>query len=204
MSESRVDTSGVVTGMVPDASSPIDRREFCRCLSRFATGVSVVTCKVDDRVHGATINAFTAVSLEPPLVLISLDRCSKLCTLLEGRSFVINVLSEAGRRHASHFAGDRQEDLCIEWASDRSAPRLADALAYLVCTPWRTYDGGDHLLHVGEVRSFAFRSGRPLLYYGSSFCSLGDTVEHAPWLQSSDSPSSDGPLGNFPMPYRSL
>jgi flavin reductase (DIM6/NTAB) family NADH-FMN oxidoreductase RutF len=166
--------------------------------------VSVVTCKVDDHVHGATINAFTAVSLEPPLILVSLDRRSKLSTLIDGRPFVVNVLSEAGHMHASHFAGDPQRDLSIRWAPDSSAPRLADALAYLACAPWRTYDGGDHLLYLGEVRRFAFRRGRPLLYYASSFCSLGETVEQAAWLQSSDSPFCEGPLSGYSTLHQDL
>jgi flavin reductase (DIM6/NTAB) family NADH-FMN oxidoreductase RutF len=185
-------------------SSAMDRRELCRCLSRFATGVSIVTCKVDGHVHGATVNAFTAVSLDPPLILISLDRRSKLSTLIEGRPFVVNVLGEAGHRYASHFAGDSQQDLSIQWAPDSTAPRLADTLAYLVCAPWRTYDGGDHLLYLGEVRCFAFESGRPLVYYASSFCSLGETAERAPWLQSSDSPFCEGPLSGYYTLHRHL
>ena len=103
----------------------IDPRELRRCLGHFATGVTVITCGVQDGApHGATVNAFTAVSLEPPLVLVSLDRRSKLCSLLEAdRPFTVNVLEAAQKELALHFAGRPNQD--VVWDADSDVRRAA-------------------------------------------------------------------------------
>src|ERR1700724_1749570 len=71
----------------------LDPRGLRRCVGRFATGVTVVTCAYGAQRHGATVNSFTAVSLDPPLVLVSLDRRAKSCERLADNSFTINVLA---------------------------------------------------------------------------------------------------------------
>ncbi|MEU8551391.1 flavin reductase family protein, partial [Streptomyces roseoverticillatus] len=78
-----------------------DERLLRACLGHFATGVTVVTCEVDGVPHGATVNAFTAVSLDPALVLVSLHRRSRAGRHLAGRPFTVNVLGEGspGRRY---------------------------------------------------------------------------------------------------------
>ncbi|MDT7601733.1 MAG: hypothetical protein QOK26_3810, partial [Pseudonocardiales bacterium] len=83
----------------------VDPRELRSCLGHFATGVTVITCDGDGTPHGATVNAFSAVSLDPPLVLVSLDRKSKACKYLDGRPFTVNVLTEPQDDVALHFAG---------------------------------------------------------------------------------------------------
>src|SRR3954465_7893460 len=84
----------------------IHPRELRQCLGHFTTGVTVITCAgADGAPHGATVNAFTAVSLEPPLVLVSLDRRSRLCALLEAAPFTVNVLEASQKDLALHFAG---------------------------------------------------------------------------------------------------
>lgn len=84
----------------------IDPRELRQCLGHFTTGVTVITCNGEDgEPHGATVNAFTAVSLDPPLVLVSLDRRSRLCGLIDSRPFTVNVLESHQKDLALHFAG---------------------------------------------------------------------------------------------------
>jgi len=141
------------------------------CLGRFGTGVCVVTVAGEDGPHGLTVNSFTAVSMEPPVVLVSIARRARGHDLLAGRPFAVNVLGAEQERVARHFAGDRQPG-CVEWEDGQVAPVLAGALATLECLPWRDYDGGDHTLYLGEVVEFRYRDGDALGYYASRFTTL--------------------------------
>ena len=170
----------------------IDPRDLRNCLGDFATGVTVVTCYTDDgRQHGATVNAFTAVSLDPPLVLVSVNRASRMSGLLEGRPFAVNVLRLDQRDLALHFAGRPCVD-DIPWEPGRSlgAPRLLGSLASISCTPWRSYDGGDHVLFVGEVQEFHRTSGAPLLFHTGRFHELHRDRQPLPWDGSGDAPAA--------------
>lgn len=143
------------------------------CLGHFASGVTVVTANREVggcvEPHGATVNSFTSVSLDPPLVLVSLDRRTTLCRLLEERAFVINMLTAKQRELALHFAGHPQQDLTIEWEMGSCGPRVAGSLAHISCMPWRRYDGGDHVLFLGEVQDFEFYGGDPLVFFRGEF-----------------------------------
>lgn len=176
----------------------VDPRQLRNCLGHFATGVTVVTCDGEGASHGATVNAFSAVSLDPPLVMVALDRKTKACRLVDGAAFTVNVLSEDQDDLAMHFAGKpRQEP--VEWVRpEAAAPRLAGTLAYLSCRPWRSYDGGDHVLQLGRVEQFEFHSGRPLVFYRGALRDLGTAFEAAPWLESGDCPSGLSRLLGMP------
>lgn len=143
-------------------------RELRDCLGHFATGVTVVTCEINGEKHGATVNSFTAVSLDPPLVLVSLDRRSKACQRLDNRPFVVNVLREDQSDIAVHFAGIPATSL-VPW----NGTKLKDALAHIVCVPWRSYDGGDHVLYLGEVKEIEVHQGEPLVFYRGAFREVG-------------------------------
>lgn len=145
-----------------------DRKGALRsCLGRFATGVAVVTVDGPDGRHGLTINSFTSVSLDPPLVLVSVAKKAKAHELLEERPFCVNVLGAEQEAIARCFAGGEQIEL--DWIGGEHAPRIAGVLAQLECTPWRHYDGGDHTLFLGEVADFEFRDGDALGYLTSRF-----------------------------------
>jgi flavin reductase (DIM6/NTAB) family NADH-FMN oxidoreductase RutF len=105
----------------------VDPAALRSCLGHFATGVTVITCDGDGSPHGATVNAFTAVSLDPPLVLVSLDRKSKACKYLDGSPFTVNMLTEPQDDVALHFAG-RPRIRAPEWKPGEAglAPRLGD------------------------------------------------------------------------------
>ncbi|HEX6361122.1 flavin reductase family protein [Actinophytocola sp.] len=165
----------------------IESRELRNCLGHFATGVTVVTCLADGEPHGATVNSFTAVSLDPPLVLVALGRHTKACRYLDGAPFTINVLRRRQDDLARHFAGRPSLD-GVEWVP--GTERLAGALAYLTCAPWRDYDGGDHVLFLGEVTKFEHHGGEPLVFYRGAFHPLGRPFEVAPWLGSLDDPDA--------------
>lgn len=150
----------------------LNQKELRSCLSRFGTGVTVVTVGVADGLHALTVNAFTSVSLEPALVLVSINQRARGHNLLAGSSFVVNVLGAEQEGIARHFAGHRRPDLHIPWINGMVAPRLLDPLAFFECTPWRTYEGGDHSLYVGEIVNFGHRSGPALGFYAGGFLPL--------------------------------
>lgn len=156
----------------------VESSDLRSCLGRFATGVTVVTYAVDGEPRGATVNAFSSVSLDPPLVLVSIARTAKACPLLEGSPFCVNVLAADQVGIALNFAG-KPLDTPVHWDEGVVAPRLREPHAWLECTPWRSYDGGDHVLYLGEVQQLAIRSSsEPLLFYAGSFLRRGDGLDH--------------------------
>jgi flavin reductase (DIM6/NTAB) family NADH-FMN oxidoreductase RutF len=166
----------------------VDQRDLRDCLGHFATGVTVVTCLAGGEPHGATVNAFTAVSLDPPLVAVAIARRARACGYLDGAPFAVNVLRRTQDGLAHHFAGRGRAE--VTWVPG-PVPRLAGALAYLTCTPWRCYDGGDHLLFLGLVTDLEHHGGDPLVFYRGTFRPLGEPFAAAPpWLGSLDSPDA--------------
>lgn len=154
----------------------LDEAALRKCLGTFATGVTVVTCEVDDRLHGATVSSFTSVSLDPPLVLVCLHKKAKAARHLEGRPFTVNVLSAEQRDHALHFAGREQPHLELTIHRDERGARLEGCLAYVVCDPWDVRDAGDHNIVLGKVTGIEFAEKDPLLFYRGGFWSLGSAV----------------------------
>jgi flavin reductase (DIM6/NTAB) family NADH-FMN oxidoreductase RutF len=156
--------------------------EFRRALGHFATGVTVVTVRRSQEfIHGMTANAFTSVSLEPPLVLVCVDQQARSHPLLlEQKCFGINVLREDQEPLARYFADSDQDHetagrLGVEYAtSERGTPLLKDCLARLDCTLVATHEGGDHTLFVGRVEQANTGTGRPLLFYQGKFGGLAD------------------------------
>ena len=148
----------------------MDVRELRNCFGRFATGVTVVTWKTDsNEFNGITVNSFSSVSLDPALVLVSIDKKAKACKALENRSFVVNILAEKQEAIAWQFAGRPQEGLIIEWEESDLGPKIKGALATIECSPWNSYEGGDHILCIGEVKDFSYSNGDALMFYQGKF-----------------------------------
>lgn len=168
----------------------MDTREIRNAFGRFATGVTVVTCgNSDGEPHGATVNAFTAVSLEPALCQVTLTRQSKACQYLEEAPFAINVMADDQLETAWHFAG-RPGDPGPEWADGHTSPVLVGSATTISCRPWRTYDGGDHLIFIGEVVDIEVTDKDPLLFHGGQFRSLSPLETGVHWGGSLDCPDS--------------
>jgi flavin reductase (DIM6/NTAB) family NADH-FMN oxidoreductase RutF len=144
-------------------------------LGMFATGVTVVTTLVSEQIHGMTANAFMSVSLEPPLVLISVDRRTKMCSLLHQECrFGVSVLAHDQRPLSDRFAG-RPADGGPEpsFAIVHEAPVVEGAAAHFVAIIDRSYWGGDHSLFLGRVEYARFTpDARPLLFHGGQYGSL--------------------------------
>jgi flavin reductase (DIM6/NTAB) family NADH-FMN oxidoreductase RutF len=142
-----------------------------RTLGMFATGVTVITTREGDKVHGMTANAFMSVSLEPPLVLISVDRRTKMCALLYGgRNFGVSVLADGQAALSDRFAGRPTVDAPeprFEVVHD--TPLVEGALAHFVANVMRSYWGGDHSLFLGRVEYAHYGQGTPLLFHGGRY-----------------------------------
>ena len=150
-----------------------DLIQFRRCLGRFATGVTVITCAAPDGTPcGITANSFSSVSLEPPLVLWNIAKVSRsLDAYLAAETFGINVLT-AGQETVSVRFARSDEDLFrgIDYAlTDRGVPRLRESLAWFECRTYETLECGDHYVVIGAVLDYEATDGEPLLFYGGRY-----------------------------------
>jgi flavin reductase (DIM6/NTAB) family NADH-FMN oxidoreductase RutF len=166
---------GQDAGTQTAAAGVPDARQLRGCLGRFATGVAVVSYLADGQARGLTVNSFTSVSLDPPLILVSLARNARACEHLGQQPFAVNVLRADQLDAALQFAGQPRPGARLDWryGHPQHAPALGGAVAVLQCRPWRTYDGGDHELHVGEVIAAEQWPGEPLLFTDGRFAMTG-------------------------------
>jgi flavin reductase (DIM6/NTAB) family NADH-FMN oxidoreductase RutF len=144
---------------------------FRRTLGMFATGVTVLTTRAGEQVHGMTANAFMSVSLQPPLVLVSIDRRARMGALLhEGRRFGVNVLEAHQTGLSDRFAGRARDDVAeARFEVVHDTPLIEGALAHLVARVVRSYWGGDHSLFLGHVEYARYGEGEPLLFHGGRY-----------------------------------
>jgi flavin reductase (DIM6/NTAB) family NADH-FMN oxidoreductase RutF len=157
----------------------LDTDDFRRVMGFFATGVTVVTTALGDRLHGMTANAFCSVSLDPSLVLVCIERRSQTHSLLARSGvFAVNILSEDQEELSRLFAISNPPE-SEPFSSVRyrlgvtGAPILEDCLAYAECRVAASYPGGDHTVFLGHVKDLGvLREARPLLYYRSAYKSL--------------------------------
>ncbi|MEX0851620.1 MAG: flavin reductase [Gaiellaceae bacterium] len=144
---------------------------FRRTLGMFATGITIITTRSTEQVHGMTANAFMSVSLRPPLVLVSVDRRARMSNQLhEGTRFGVNVLEAGQATLSDHFAGrviEREIEPRFELVHD--TPLVEGALAHLVARVVRSYWGGDHSLFLGQVEYARYGEGEPLLFHGGRY-----------------------------------
>jgi flavin reductase (DIM6/NTAB) family NADH-FMN oxidoreductase RutF len=155
---------------------PFDRTELRKVMGHFATGVTVVTTHDGaGRCYGLTANAVCSVSLDPPLVLVCVDkRAESHPAFALSQAFVVNILADEQEALSRHFAvsgGDKFVDLpCRNGGT--GAPILEGALAHVECRVVSTYDAGDHTIYIGEVESADSRDGRPLLFFRGKYHQL--------------------------------
>ncbi|WP_034288790.1 flavin reductase family protein [Amycolatopsis benzoatilytica] len=157
-----------------------------KALGRFASGVTIVTTAEDrceTSVHGMTANAFTSVSLDPPLVLVSIANRAKMNRRIgETRRYGVSVLADGQEPLSLHFAGVPQRDpdlVRFVWRGE--VPLLEGALVHLACSLDASYPAGDHTLHVGRVERLWYDDGQPLVFYTGSFRALEIIGRDDPW-----------------------
>jgi len=156
---------------------PVDQRAFRGALSRFASGVTVVSTVLDGVDHLMTASAFTSVSLEPPQVLVCSHRTSRFHdAVLQSGTWGVSILAEEGMRASAWFAHrgrplDEQLRDIAHHRGESGVALLDEALSWLECTTVAAHDGGDHTILVGAVIGAAVRESvdDPLLYYRSHY-----------------------------------
>jgi flavin reductase (DIM6/NTAB) family NADH-FMN oxidoreductase RutF len=167
------------TPMSPAAASAVTPLDLRRACGQFATGVTVVTVRDGDGFRGMTANSFTSVSLDPPLVLVSVDRRNRTHELLSiGEPFAVNVLAQDHQCWSDRFAG-RHGDIQHQFEdiphtiSATGVPIIADAPASFSCRVVAIHEAGDHSLFIGQVEAIDSVPGAtPLLFFGGKYCAL--------------------------------
>ena len=153
-------------------------QEFRSVMGRFPTGVTVVAAvRETGTPFGLTVNSFTSVSLDPPLVLVCVNRgAASHDGLLAAPSFCVSVLAEEQVALASRFASDPSETRFDDVAWEpcpQGAPRVLGAVAWLECTRHEAYTVGDHTIMVGRVASLGEGEGASLVFHRGTFGSAG-------------------------------
>ncbi len=157
----------------------IDPLAFKHAARRFASGVTVVTTRLEDELHGGTVSAFFSLSLEPIQILISLNRSGRLADLIcKSSCFAVNVLERQQENLARLFASPERPVAIAAFpgipthVAATGSPILRDCLAYFDCSLAKAIDSGDHRLFIGQVLAVGARDGEPLLYFDGSYRSL--------------------------------
>jgi flavin reductase (DIM6/NTAB) family NADH-FMN oxidoreductase RutF len=152
------------------------REDFRRAMSRFATGVTLITTRLGDELHGMTANAVTSLSLDPMLVLVCVDKTADTHDILSRAGvFAVNILNreqaEISNRFAkkefdgAHGLGDLPHAFAVT-----GAPIIEGALAYLDCRTVTEHHGGDHTIFIGEVaEARELSDGVPLVFYRGKY-----------------------------------
>jgi flavin reductase (DIM6/NTAB) family NADH-FMN oxidoreductase RutF len=167
------------------AASDLDARAFRRALGQFATGVAVITAQAADAsAIGLTMSSFNSVSVDPPLILFSIDRKAfSLTAMTKAEGYAVNILGRDQEHLSDKFAralGDKWA--AVEHTLGYTAPLIAGALAHFECVPYAQYDGGDHVIFVGRVVRFSAHPAKePLIFFRGAYRSLAGTERSPEW-----------------------
>ncbi len=156
---------------------PIDGRVLRQALGLFVTGVTIITSGFGDEAAGTTVNSFTSVSLDPPRVLFCLHNQSRLRPVIEQTgAYAVNFLAGQQERLATAFAGRETASLIgvKHQNSETGVPVLSEALAFFSCNLVDAFDGGDHVIMVGQVIEFGTlrRHREPLIFFRGALGAL--------------------------------
>lgn len=155
---------------------PANPEELRQAMRHWSTGVTIVSAQHNNRRHGMTVSSFTSLSLDPPLVLVSLEQVTKTHRLVQQAGyFGVTILEETQLQISDRFAGritdyrDRFDGL-ETFTLVSGAPLLAHGLAWLDCRVVVTYQAGNHTVFIGEVLAVkSVDAGQPLLYYNRDY-----------------------------------
>ena len=175
---------------------PLDPKVFRQTIGRFATGVTIITARHGDLIHGMTANAVSSLSIDPLLILICIDRRAKMLDVISNAShFAVNVLSDHQESLSRHFSGaghGAPPPPELRFEDGDGPPLIAGALARLTCTLDAVLPGGDHLIFTGKVLDcyMAEDHVKPLLFFKGRYHHLQspDVASHKasePWLNDS-------------------
>ena len=157
------------------AFDPMLQRQI---MGRFATGVTVVTTRYGDQISGMTANAVMSLSLDPPLIVVSVDCKSNMHGhLTEGQCYAINVLKHDQEDLSRRFAKPGPKDFSDLklTVAETGAPIFVDALAYVDCRVVEVARAGDHDMFIGEPVAGQAHDGQPLIFYSGQYAQLAPT-----------------------------
>ncbi len=158
------------------SSMSFDSKALRQVLGHFATGIAVATTRDETgQFVGVTINSFNSVSLSPPLVLFSLEKQSTFFSTFQASGcFAINILTSEQQFLSDRFARQKvnQFEGVRIFQQHTGSPLLESCLATLDCVTVYQYEGGDHIIFVGEVKAIQSFTGKPLLYYQGQYTQL--------------------------------
>jgi len=148
----------------------INADEFRSAMGSWPSGVTIITSRVNDEIHGMTVSDFSGASLDPPCALVCASIGSVTTTMIEdGKCFGVNILRADQEDLSNRFASKEGEFTRFEgletFVATTGAPLLSDALVNLDCRLVALYSAGDHLLCVGEIEEARVRNGEPLLFF---------------------------------------
>ncbi len=166
-------------------STGVDRQAFRRALGQFVTGVAIVTADgPDGDMIGLTVSSFNSVSLDPPLILFSVDRGShSLAALQAADGYAVNILNRRQADLSDRFAtpGANKWEAVDYTRGHSNAPLLAGALARFECAPYAAHDGGDHVILIGRVIAFrASTEQEPLAFFRGRYTALDRHEDREP------------------------
>lgn len=148
-------------------------REIRNLLGQFATGVTVITTRSKQgRKVGMTANSFSSLSLDPPLILWSLSKTApSLSDFVDAEHFAIHMLAQEHHSLSGHFAKASADKFVgiAHRECDVGVPILEDVLATLVCRNVTQYEGGDHLIFIGQIEQYQQRQGEPLVFHAGKY-----------------------------------
>ena len=151
--------------MISPSETSVSAADLRQVMSHYLTGVTIVTVmKPDGTPYGLTVNSFNSVSLDPPLILWSLDnKNSQLSLFSNAAGFAVNIMAADQSQICRRFASQEEDRfLGIDWTlGPCEQPLISNALAHIECHPWQIYAGGDHTIFVGEVISAQHFADRP-------------------------------------------
>ena len=156
-------------------AATVDPRELRNTLAAFATGVTVIATRHDGGNHGMTANAFMSVSLDPPLIVVSIDRRARIRSKIEqSRRYSVSILAENMADIALHFAGKPKLDPSCLFEDYVGLPVIQGASARFAASLFNTVDAGDHILFIGAVEQFSRGDSHPLIFHRGGFRALPD------------------------------
>ena len=155
----------------------IDEEAFKEALRGWASGVTVVTSRSGDKVHGMTVSAFSSVSADPPLVLICANQSSTTHGIIEeGGVFAVNILAAHQQDVSNVFASSKNEDSRLEkvsWTEGTTgAPLIDEVVASLECKVSSAHREGSHTIYVGRVEAVHTTDAEPLVYHKGAYRAL--------------------------------
>lgn len=155
------------------AATLVDAAQFKAALSRFCSGITIITTLTSEGVRGMTATAFSSLSLRPPQILLCITNSAKMSrAIAEARHFGVSILAENQSNISAFFAGGGVRDKVPDMEALGEVFVVKGAIAQLECRLASCHDEGDHTIYVGRVEACRVSEGAPLLYFSGAYCSL--------------------------------